>query len=241
MTPDQVETVAFLVRAAREYLHGGTIFTGFHWPVLAGQTAARLAPGSFAQLFEAGALARGPADTLPTSTTDYAALGSSLRWSGDTPGTLPALVRRARLVVLDAANVDLEGRINSTAIGPYARPTARLPGGGGAADAAFAARELLLLHGGTDPSRIVRRVEHVTAAPAPGARIQLLTRWGTLRLDGGPRFVELSGEQPAWFAELGVDRTGAAEAAPPTREERAAAESVLRDAAAAGYSVARAF
>ena len=65
-------------------------------------------------------------------------------------------MRRADRVVLDAANVDLRGRVNATAIGPYARPRVRLAGGGGAADAARHARELVLLHGGTDPERLVR-------------------------------------------------------------------------------------
>ena len=241
MSREGDETLAFLVRAAREYLRGGTIFSGFHWPVLAGQTAARLAPDAFVQLFEAGAVACGPADSLPTSTTDYAALGSSLAWIGDTAGTLPPLVRRASRVVLDAANVDLAGRINSTAVGPYRQPSVRLPGGGGSADAAFAARELVLLHGGNDPSRIVARVEHVTAAPAPGATVRLLTRWGTIRLDGGPRFEELAGVLPDHFTKLGVDASGAPEADPPSAPERAAAASVLSEAAVAGYVVARGF
>ena len=48
-------SVDFLARASREYTRGGWVFTGFHWPVLAGETAARLAPDEFAQIFEAGA------------------------------------------------------------------------------------------------------------------------------------------------------------------------------------------
>jgi glutaconate CoA-transferase subunit B len=232
------DTVGFLVRAAREYLRGGTLFTGFHWPVLAGQVAARLDPDAFTQVFEAGAAARGPASSVPTSTTDYAALDSSLVWRGGTPTVLPGVVRRADRVVLDAANVDLTGRVNSTAVGPYERPTVRLPGGGGAADAAFAARELVLLYGAEDPSRIVTRVEHVTAAPAPGAVVRLLTRWGTLRLDGGPRLVERVGDPPPRFEELGVALGDAAEPDPPSPAEREAAEAVLAGARAAGYRVA---
>jgi glutaconate CoA-transferase subunit B len=235
------DTVAFLVRAAREYLRGGTVFTGFHWPVLAGQVAARLDPAAFEQVLEAGAVARGPAGSVPTSTTDFEALDPSLVWLGGTTTVFPGLARRADRVVLDAANVDLAGRVNSTAVGPYERPSVRLPGGGGAADAAFAARELVLLYGLEDPSRIVTRVEHVTAAPAPGAVVRLLTRWGTLRLDGGPRLVERAGDPPARFAELGIEVGGAPEAEPSSPAERAAAEAVLHEANARGYRVAAGF
>ena len=114
----------FLVRAAREF--HGWVFTGFHWPVLAGEVAARLDAGTptFRQLFEAGFATEGPADSLPTSTTDYAAFGSAVVWQGSTGDVLGSLVPRAGLVVLDAANVDLRGRLNSTAIGDYRRPRA---------------------------------------------------------------------------------------------------------------------
>jgi glutaconate CoA-transferase subunit B len=114
----------------------------------------------------------------------------------------------------------------------------RLPGGGGVADAAFGARELVLLHGGDDPGRIVDRVEHVTAAPAPGAVVRLVTRWGTLRLDGGPRLVESVGEAPERFRELGVV-LGAPPAAEPSEAELAAARMVLDLAAERGYAVAK--
>jgi glutaconate CoA-transferase subunit B len=234
------DLVSFLVRASRAYSRGGWIFTGFHWPVLAAQVAARVDPGAFGQILEAGATAQGPADDLPTSTTDYAAFGSSLRWIGETAAVFPALARRADRVVLDAANVDLKGRVNSTAIGSYPKPSVRLPGGGGAADAAGAARELVLLHGGADPTRIVERVEHATAAPAPGAVVTLVTRWGTIRLDGGPRWTETAAEPPEHLIALGVRDDGAPSSPPASREELAAAEAILLDASRRGYAVARA-
>lgn len=240
----------FLARAAEPYLRGGWIFTGFHWPVLAGQLAARVAPGRCAQIFEAGATSAAAAPVLPTSTTDYAAFGDALAWVGDTATVFPALVRRADRVVLDAANVDLRGRVNSTAIGPYERPRVRMPGGGGAADAAGAARELVLLHGGPRPERIVAAVEHVTAAPAPGAVVRLVTRWATLRLDGTPRIEQVERDAAgfadaiAHFAALGVAgcEDGAAQAAPApphAPELLAAAAQILAEAAERGYAVAR--
>jgi glutaconate CoA-transferase subunit B len=149
--------------------------------------------------------------------------------------------------VLDAANVDVNGRVNSTAVGDYGRPKVRLPGGGGAADAAAAARELVLLHGGSDPRRIVARVEHVTAAPAEGATVRLLTRWGTLTLGAEPALNTLVAEADgldealAHFRALGI-ACDAARPAPPIDDPLLqAATQVLTEAAERGYVVARAF
>jgi glutaconate CoA-transferase subunit B len=240
-------TAAFLARAAGEFLRGGWVFTGFHWPVLAGQLAARVAPGCCAQIFEAGGIALAAAPRLPTSTTDYAAFDTALAWAGSTELVFPALVRRADRVVLDAANVDVNGRVNSTAVGGYRRPKVRLPGGGGAADAAAAARELVLLHGGSDPRRIVARVEHVTAAPADGAVVRLLTRWGTLTLGSEPALnavvADADGldEALACFRALGIACDDAPPAPPPDDALLDAAAQVLTEAAERGYAVARAF
>lgn len=245
-------SVRFLARAAGEFLRGGWVFTGFHWPVLAGQVAARVDPGACRQLLEAGATVGAPAPVIPTSTTDFAAFGDALEWLGGSDAVLPTLARRADRVVLDAANVDLHGALNATAIGDYSRPLVRLPGGGGAVDAAAAAKELVLLHGGTNPQRIARRVEHVTAAPGAGAVVRLVCRWGTLRLDGRPRLVEVARgsdgcqQALAHLATLGVagaDGGGAsvADAPAPAPETEAVAEQVLAEAAARGYAVAARF
>jgi glutaconate CoA-transferase subunit B len=233
-------SLGFLVRAAREVR--GRVFTGFHWPVLAGEVAARLGVAPLRQVFEAGFVTEGRADTLPTSTTDFAAFGSAVVWRGSTADVLGALVRRVDLVMLDAANVDVAGRVNSTAVGDYGKPRVRLPGGGGAADAAAGAQELLLLHGGANPARLVRRVEHVTAAPAPGARVRLLTRWGTLLLGSQPCLLTLVSDDGVFAArmrELGVDTSGAEPEEPPSEAEEAVAAQVLAEAAERGYVVAR--
>lgn len=239
-------SVDFLARASREYTRGGWVFTGFHWPVLAGEAAARLAPDAFAQIFEAGAISRRPADTLPTSTTDFAAFGSALSWSGSTAAVFAGMVRRADRVVLDAANVDLRGCVNSTAIGPYGKPDVRLPGGGGAADAAAAARELVLLHGAATPDRIVAAVEHVTARPPAGVPVRLVTRWAVVALAADPprltavdETVTGADEALTHLKSLGVGMDEATDWAAPTEAERAAAAAVLELAATRGYVVAR--
>jgi glutaconate CoA-transferase subunit B len=245
--PAAPDVVAFLASAAQEFRRGGWVFTGFHWPVLAGELAARLdrAEGrtTFAQLFEAGGVTIGPAaDALPTSTTDHPAFGASVRWRGTTSDVLGCLVRRASRVVLDAANVDVRGRVNSTMVGDASRPAVRLPGGGGAAEAAAGARELVLLYGGADPNRIAARVEHVTAAPGDCA-IRLLTRWGTLELGPAPRLMtctDASGDLITRLRRLGVATDRAVPAAEPTGTQARLATGVLVEAAERGYAVARA-
>ncbi|GAA4527376.1 hypothetical protein [Nonomuraea ferruginea] len=243
--PDDPGVIGFLVRAAREFRRGGWVFTGFHWPVLAGQLAYELEGEPFTQVFEAGAGVHGAAASVPTSTTDYPAYADALGFTGTTADVLLAMARRFDRVVLDAGNVDVRGRVNSSLIGPGDTPRVRLPGGGGAPDIAARARELVWLSGGDDLRRVQRQVEHVTAAPGPGALVRLHTRWGVARLGDTPVLEELADVPGAdafvrHLAALGV-RTDAPVTPRPAASaaENAAARLVLRAAAERGYQVAR--
>lgn len=236
--------VDFLVRAAREFRRGGYVFTGFHWPVLAGQVAHALDGPPFVQAFEAGAMTCGPGRIIPTSTTDYPAYGNALGYVGSTSDILLAMARRFDRVVLDASNIDILGRVNASYIGPIEKPKVRLPGGGGAADVAARARELVWLSGGPDFSRIQARVDHVTAAPSPGALVRLHTRWGIVVLGESPRIEELAdvpgvGAFVEHMAGLGAVCVDPATRPATTQAEREAAMAVLRQAADRGYQVAR--
>jgi glutaconate CoA-transferase subunit B len=154
------------------------------------------------------------------------------------------MARRFDRVVLDAGNVDLRGRVNSSFLGERGWPSVRLPGGGGAPDIAAAARELVWLHGGSDPSRLQAAVEHVTAAPGPQASVRLHTRWGELRLGASPALRTIADGPDverflARLTELEVPVDAAVPAAPVTADERARARDVLARAAERGYQVAR--
>jgi glutaconate CoA-transferase subunit B len=236
--------VEFLVRAAREFRRGGWVFTGFHWPVLAGQLAHALKGEPFVQAFEAGVSTHGPGRIVPTSTTDYPAYGNALGFAGNTADILLAMARRFDRAVLDASNIDVLGQVNSSYIGSRDRPAVRLPGGGGAADVAARARELVWLSGGGDLRRIQSRVEHVTAAPAADALVRLHTRWGIAVLGADARVEEIADVPGAedfvrHLAGLGVASGTPALRTPATEKERHAALGVLRQAAARGYQVAR--
>lgn len=240
-----MSAVEFLVRAAREFRRGGWVFTGFHWPVLAGQLAHTLDGERFVQVFEAGAGCWEAGAAVPTSTTDYPAYANAIGWTATTADVLLAMAHRFDRVVLDAGNVDVLGRVNSSFLGPRDQPTVRLPGGGGAPDVAAGARELVWLHGGTDLRRIQARVDHVTAAPGPDTLVRLHTRWGVVRLRPEPRLEELAREVPGadefvtHLRALGVAVDSATPRAEISEAERAAARGLLADAATRGYAVAR--
>jgi len=239
------DTLEFLVRAAREFRRGGWVFTGFHWPVLAGQLAARLPaepgePGSV-QCFEAGAGVWGAARLVPSSTTDYPSYANGLHYTTASGDVLLALARRFDRVVLDAGNIDIRGRVNSSFIGRREQPAVRLPGGGGSADIVARAAEVVWLHGGSEPRRVQAEVEHVTAAPAAGALVRLHCRWGTARLGASPALEQVmpgAEDFVTHLAALGVD-VGRAVPCPEARaDELAAARAVLADAAERGYDAA---
>lgn len=241
--PD-MQVVDFLVRAAREFRRGGWVFTGFHWPVLAGQVAHALDGEPFSQGFEAGASTHGAGRLVPTSTTDYPAYGNALGFVGDSASILLAMGRRFDRVILDASNIDIAGRVNSSYIGPRESPKVRLPGGGGAADIAARARELVWLSGGGDLKRIQAKVDHVTAAPGSGSLVRLHTRWGIAVLGANPEIEEVAdvagaGDFVRHLESLGVRNLAPRSRAPIYDHERQAALDVFRAASGRGYQVAK--
>ncbi|MBC7551997.1 MAG: co-chaperone HscB [Cellulomonas sp.] len=243
--PDRADPVVvdYLVRAAREFRRGGWVFTGFHWPVLAGQLAHRIDGEPFQQAFEAGATTHGPGSQTPTSTTDYPSYANALGFVGGTTDILLAMGRRFDRVVLDASNIDVLGRVNSSIIGDAARPRVRLPGGGGAPDVAARARELVWLSGGADLTRVQRRLDHVTAAPGPGSLVRMHTRWGIAVLGDSPSLEEIADvaaadDFVAHLESLGVDTSSPTVRPPTTSAETQAATELLVSAAERGYQVA---
>jgi glutaconate CoA-transferase subunit B len=233
-----------LARAAQEIADGDWVFTGFHWPVVVAYAARLSRPSRFTQVVEAGGAINALLDAVPSSTTDFAVFAGRLCYAAGADVTLRTLGRRYDITMLDAGTVDIRGRLNSTAIGPMEQPKVRLAGGGGAPDAAYAARRLVLLHGGSDLRRIQARVEHVTSAPGPRTSTVLITRYGVVALGPAPRLLELvdspgGKELAARLLELGVE-LGIHCEMHVGRAELLAARQAISAAAAAGYTMARA-
>jgi glutaconate CoA-transferase, subunit B len=242
VTSPATSTAAFLLRASDEFAGGGWIFTGFNWAVLAARVARRRGYSDFVQVLEAGAALHSDTKELLTSTTDYYETDPVTCFRGSSADVLQAIVPKCTRVLMDAANVDIQGRANSTVIGSWDHPKVRLPGGGGAPDAAYNARHLVLLHGGTNVQRIVAQVRPVTAAPHPEAAVRLVTRWGTLTLGAVPRLDVLAGtddtdEFLSHLTGLHVDVSSCTREPARTAAELAVVDAVLDEAASAGYGV----
>jgi glutaconate CoA-transferase subunit B len=103
-------------------------------------------------------------DQLPKSTVDSSLLKGS-------HAIFPLcdvfdLSARGRLdtVFLSGVQIDRQGRINMSAIGPHERPKIRLPGGAGSALLLPTARRSILWRTRHDPRTFVERLDFVTAA-----------------------------------------------------------------------------
>jgi glutaconate CoA-transferase subunit B len=151
-----------IVAAARELAGQHVCFVGVGLPNIAVNLAQRTVAPDLELVYEAGVFGARPA-RLPLSIGD------------------PSIVTGATAVVsmyelfsfylqgglvdvgfLGAAQIDRFGNINTTVIGPYDRPTTRLPGSGGACEIAINAREVFVIMRQTARS-FVERIDFRTS------------------------------------------------------------------------------
>ena len=133
------------VAAARELRDGDVVFVGIGLPNLACNLARATHAPRLVLIYESGAIGAAP-ERLPVSIGDPALVTGSLMVCG-MADVFQYLLQNGRIGVgfLGAAQVDRFGNINTTVIGPYDRPTVRLPGSGGAAEIATHARRTLVM------------------------------------------------------------------------------------------------
>jgi len=99
---------------------------------------------------------------------------------------------------LGAAQIDPKGNLNSTVIGPYERPTVRLPGAGGAPEIARSSKEVIVI------VRQSRRtfVEKLDFLTSVGERTSaVITDLAILRPDPATRELTLSSLHPGVSVE----------------------------------------
>ena len=154
-----------LYTAAQEFRDESTVFTGFHWPVVAARVARKSHAPNLTSVFEAGIVYRGTSETLPTSTTEINAFDGNVDMYGSSLDTLHTFLKSGHLdrAAIDVSNVDRFGNVNTTVIGEYDDPAVRLPGPGGANDIATHAKDLTLICGSADPDRYQDRVSYVSS------------------------------------------------------------------------------
>jgi glutaconate CoA-transferase subunit B len=140
-TSDEMMTVA----ASRGLRDGVVCFVGIGLP----STAANLARATHAPhlvlVYESGTIGAKPS-RLPMSIGD-----AELAETADTVVSVPEIfnywLQAGRIDVgfLSAAQLDRHANLNSTVIGPYDRPSVRLPGAGGAPEIAGSCGEVIII------------------------------------------------------------------------------------------------
>ena len=218
------------VALARLLRPGETVFHGVAspLPMVATLLARRLHAPDLVSLNITGAVDATP-ESLPVSTVDPALLHGTR--SLVTLAELFDLSARGRLDVafLSGVQIDGAGRINLSAIGDYAHPAVRLPGGAGSAMLMPTARRVILWRTKHDPRTFVERLDFVTAA---GNVDRVVTPLGVFVRDDGRLVVEgiHPGVAPAQFRAatgFAVDVGPETPVTPsPTAEELAALRAI---------------
>lgn len=140
-TADEMMTVA----AARMLRNGAVCFVGIGLPSTAANLARLTHAPDAVLVYESGPIGAKP-PVLPLSIGD-----GNLAETADTVVSTPEIFRywlqggRIDVGFLGAAQLDKFANINTTVVGPYARPKVRLPGAGGAPEISSSAKEVLII------------------------------------------------------------------------------------------------
>jgi glutaconate CoA-transferase subunit B len=133
------------VAAARALAGRTACFVGIGLPSLAANLARRLHNPGLSLIYESGTIGAKPS-LPPLSIGD-----GELATTADSVVTVPEIFNywlqpgRIDVGFLGAAQLDRFGNINTTVIGPYANPSVRLPGAGGAPEIAANCREVFVV------------------------------------------------------------------------------------------------
>lgn len=157
--------------AAREIKDKETVFVGIGLPILAALLAKKLSAPSSVLLFESGII-DAQSDRLALSIADPALVSGSIM-TLEFFDFFTMFVQKGNVDVgfVGGAQVDRFGNVNSTAIGDYANPRIRFPGGGGAFDTTMAKRTMIMMP--HERRRFVQEVDFITT---PGHIIRGKTR-----------------------------------------------------------------
>jgi glutaconate CoA-transferase, subunit B len=138
---DEIMTVT----AARQLRNGAVCFVGIGLPSAACNLARLTHAPDIVLIYESGTVGTKPV-SLPLSIGD-GELAETATCIVPLPEVFAYYLQRGRIDVgfLGAAQIDRYGNLNSTVIGDYARPTVRLPGGGGAPQILAHAHEVLIV------------------------------------------------------------------------------------------------
>ena len=140
-TPTEMMTIA----AARALKSSDVCFVGIGMPSAAANLARLTHAPDIVLIYESGTLGTKPA-ALPLSIGDGELCETAL-----TTVSVPEMFRywlmggRITVGFLGGAQIDKFTNLNTTVVGPYARPKVRLPGGGGAPEIAISCGEIFII------------------------------------------------------------------------------------------------
>jgi glutaconate CoA-transferase subunit B len=234
----EVQTVV----AARRLTHAGTVFIGVGRPSTAAILARIVHNPDLVLVYESGTIGAKPFH-IPLSIGD-----GELAETADAVVSVPEMFNywigpgRIDVAFLGAAQVDRHANLNSTVIGDYEHPKARLPGAGGAPEIAASCGEVMVI-APHNTRTFVPRLDFCTTVghgDGPGARERLgfrgagptavITDLGVLEPDPDTKELVLTEvhpgvdpaqvrEQTGWHLQIAEQ---VAQTEPPTAEELAA-------------------
>lgn len=229
------------VAAARLLWDGAVCFVGIGLPGAACNLARLTHAPSLVLIYESGTIGARP-DVLPLSIGD-----GELATTADCVIPLPEVFSyylqagRVDVGFLGAAQVDSRGRLNSTVIGDYQRPSIRLPGAGGAPEILRHARQTFVVMKAS-PRAFVPALDFCTSSNVAGGAPQaIVTDLGLLRPDPASGELQLTERFPGVSVEevraaigwpLRVAETTTA-SLPPTATELATLRDLLTRTTAA--------
>ena len=162
MTETYRRTEMMTIAAARALRNEDICFVGIGLPSAAANLARLTHAPGITLVYEAGPIATRP-DVLPLSIGDGELCDTAL-----TTVSVPEMFRywlqggRMTVGFLGGAQIDRFANLNTTVIGPYAKPRARLPGGGGAPEIGSACGEIFIIMGQSRRS-FVAQLDFITS------------------------------------------------------------------------------
>ena len=162
MTETYRRTEMMTIAAARALRNEDVCFVGIGLPSAAANLARLTHAPGITLVYEAGPIATRP-DVLPLSIGDGELCDTALT-TVPVPEMFRYWLQGGRMTVgfLGGAQIDRFANLNTTVIGPYAKPRARLPGGGGAPEIGSACGEIFIIMGQSRRS-FVAQLDFITS------------------------------------------------------------------------------
>jgi len=228
------------IMTAREIRNGDIVFCGTGISMLAAMAAKNISAPDSVIFFESGAV-DALLEDLPWAVSD-----SRVMWGANSNGglmdafaTMQNRITGDRVIaILGAAQIDIYGNLNTTAIGDYSKPDTRFSGSGGGCDvASFVPRCIVFMH--HERRKFVRKLDYLTSPGnlgGPGARRRaglppggitcVVTNMAVMRFDKDTKemyldrfYPGITPQQVLEHMEFAVDISRARPADPPTEEE----------------------